>query len=508
MADIANKIWEKYKIDIKTNNPIILYKIKDPDISASELDIILAERKKNWERSANGTKETVVEKAKAHLANVSAYEGILRNTKIRQELFTYTNKSVGNSEVLEFAREYFQLIRTTKKIRKAEVNFFFDYFTEMKKYRKDINEMLKKEFKLSFLNANGTNQQDEEKEVIGKKKGDSVLIANLFQEATIINLRKCEKNIETAALSEKICMKFPDIKVSMAKYLQIDQYKTVEELKNVIEKQRKYIYDLKQENGSVYAPLLDFFNTFAEIVQYTDVVDNYEEFKLLIKYSKLTPYMYVFEDVKVKTIKDFFNLAKKYYGFRDIYDFILTYYKPIYDNFGIYDQSIKSILKEAEKRAGQKKVLDKIDQILGICKEKQMSFGVKLVHFLTYWPIYILFGIFELTKFTINKLRYIALISFVPMFIAMLQKAPALYGVDFFALKDIVSKDKWCVFLDGFIGLQTGVMFEVITTSFLAIILLLVFYIFPPVIVTIFLWISTVILTKHYDWKGMERTLK
>jgi hypothetical protein len=509
MADIVDVIFSKYKIDIKETNIIKLYKIDNSDIAQDELEKKIAECRKKWQLSINGANEKFAERDKVHLENADIYEKILRDKKLRKDLLTFYNKSNKDDAVLEFACDYFKMIGNTTKIHKKEVEFFFAYFPDQKKYRKEIQEMLKKEYKVMLLSkaSESSEEEVEIEEIDGKKKNASLLITNLFQEATIINLRKCEILFQASGKSERVCARYPDLKKSMYDFLQIRESESFSDFKSYIEEMRRETANLKYDNGQEYAPLMDLFNNLSGILEYNDVVDNYQEFKLLIQYPELTPYMYMFQNMKPDTLNDFYSVACKYYGFRNLSDFILTYFIKIYDNFGIYDQSIKAVLKKAEKNAGKKNVLDKLDKMLGLSKEKKMPLSAKIVHILTYWPIYILFGLFEVTKFIVDNMRYISLAAFIPMFVFMVTKAPDVYGVEFSAIKGVISKDVWLPFLDDFIGIQTGMKFEIIFASIEAIILLLMLFVFPPVIGTIFLWTSASHLTKRYDWKGIERTL-
>ena len=508
MADIVDIIRGKYNVDINTTNIFKLYKIDSAEISSEDLKKKIVDCRRKWEQSINGANEKFAERDRVHLEKADNYEKILLDKKFRKELFTYYNKDNGNEVALKFPKDYFTLVGSTTKIHKKEVEFFFQYFPEQRKNRKAIQEMLKKDFKVMGFGKDNSESDENEGELEGKKKTSSLLISNLFQEATIINLRKCENLYLKVCANENVCTRFPELKQSFYNFLKLEQMEGFADFKSYIGKQRTETANLKYDKGQEYAPLVDVFNNLFEILEYNDVTDNFKEFKLLIQYPKLTPYMYVFENMKQSTLKEFYSLASREYGFRDFTDFILTYFKPVYDNFGIYDQSIKNVFKDAEKKAGKKKVLDKIDKKFGLSKERKMTLGVKLVHALTYWPVYLLFAIFEITKFIVDNLRYISLVSFIPMLLFMLTKGSDFYGIKFSAIRGVVSPDIWFAFLDDFIGIKTGMTFEIILVSIEAIVLLLMMFIFPPIMGTVFLWRSASHLTKRYDWKGIERTLK
>ena len=93
------------------------------------------------------------------------------------------------------------MVKTTKKIKQPDVNFFFDYYQSERKNKKAILEMLSKEMKIIGLGKEGkyadeTDTSDED----GKKKDDaSPVIVNLFQEATILNIRNAIEKFKKAS---------------------------------------------------------------------------------------------------------------------------------------------------------------------------------------------------------------------------------------------------------------------------------------------------------------------
>ena len=132
------------------------------------------------------------------------------------------------------------------------------------------------------------------------------------------------------------------------------------------------------------------------------------EFKLLIKYPSLTPYMFAFVEMKPSTLSGMMDVAKRDCSFRDETDLILNYYQPLHDNFGISSNSISSIIKKAEKKARQNQLLNEIDKRLGRDgKVKFPSFLVELIHYLIYWPIFAVYLVFEIPKVIVTRLtRY------------------------------------------------------------------------------------------------------
>lgn len=154
MADIQSKILGKYGIDIAQENIFKLYKLESADISPQELETKIQETRKRWETSVNGANEKNAQRDRARLEKADQYERILKDAKLREQVFAYYNnpksaEEAGNSSgSTEFAKEYFALIGTTKKIKRADVDFFFNYYSSERKNRKAITEMLEKDFKV------------------------------------------------------------------------------------------------------------------------------------------------------------------------------------------------------------------------------------------------------------------------------------------------------------------------------------------------------------------------
>ena len=194
MADIQSTISSKYGIDIAQENIFKLYKIDSIDISSQDLEAKIADTRKRWNTSINGANEKNAERDRARLEKADKYEAILKDTKLRKELFNFYNKTAGSNAGgtaatpgagnTQFAKEYFQLVATTKKIKKADVDFFFKYYQSERKNKKAILEMLSNDLKINGLGKEGSYSDEKEAEdVQGKKKDESSpLITNLFQE--------------------------------------------------------------------------------------------------------------------------------------------------------------------------------------------------------------------------------------------------------------------------------------------------------------------------------------
>ena len=406
---------------------------------------------------------------------------------------------------------YFQLVATTKKIKKADVDFFFKYYQSERKNKKAILEMLSNDLKINGLGKEGSYSDEKEAEdVQGKKKDESSpLITNLFQEATVLKIRRAVEKYEEAARNNELCQRYPKLRESLYDYLEIDFVEDAKQFTELMSTKGKEVYAVSQERGTDYLPLCDLFNILQSIGDYKDVVDNIQEVKLLLKYPNLTSYMYSFVEMKQKTIRDMVNVANKDYIFRDETDFILNYYLPIHDNFGISDGGISRIIRNAEKKAKQNKVLNKIDEKLGRNKKRRISIGAEIIHWLVYWPIFAVYFVFEVAKAIFTELHRFAIPIFVALFAINNWLFPSLLGIEnLLVFRKIFFKAQWLSFLDEFIGESPNNAFETILMSLIVIIILLAIYILPPLFVAAFVAEFADDFNKRFDWMGLERTFQ
>lgn len=519
MADIQSKILSKYGIDIAQENILKLYKIDSADISPQDLEAKIRDTRKRWNSSINGANEKNAERDRARLEKADKYEAILKDAKLRKEVFSYYNKPVrptgggatpgGGST--EFAKEYFELVATTKKIKKADVDFFFKYYQSERKNKKAILEMLSKELKVNGLGKEGkyADEGDTDGEE-GKKKNDSSpLIVNLFQEATVLKIRRALEKFEEASQSSEVCQRYPDIRNGLYEFLGIKDIENAKQFIEIMTAKGKEAYAVRQEKGTEYVPLVDMYNILQSIGEYQDVVDNISEFKLLLKYPNLTPYMFTFVEMKPSTVKSMVDVANRDYVFRDDTDFILNYYKPIHDNFGISDSSIGAILRKAEKKAKQNKVLNDIDEKLGRNKNKRkISIGAEIIHWLVYWPIFAVYFVFEVAKAIFTELHRFAIPVFVILFGLESWLLPK-FGIDnLLILRKLFFKNQWLSYLNGFMGEVGENVVETILLSLVLIIILLAVYILPPLFVSLFIAEFADDFNKRFDWVGIERTFQ
>ena len=400
---------------------------------------------------------------------------------------------------------------TTKKIKKADVDFFFKYYQSERKNKKAILEMLSKELKVNGLGKEDKYADEgDTKEEEGKKKDDSnPLIVNLFQEATVLKIRRAIEKFEESAQSNEICQRYPNIRNGLYEFLGIKNVENAKQFTDIMAAKGKEVYAIRQERGTEYVPLVDMYNILQSIGDYQDVVDNIPEFKLLLKYPNLTPYMFSFVEMKPSTVKGIVDVANRDYVFRDDADFILNYYKPIHDNFGISDSGIGAILRKAEKKAKQNKVLNDIDEKLGRNKNKRkISIGAEIIHWLVYWPIFAVYFVFEVAKAIFTELHRFAIPVFIILFGLESWLLPEL-GIDnLLILRKLFFKNQWLSYLNGFMGEMGENVVETILLSLVLILILLAVYILPPLFVSLFIAEFADDFNKRFDWVGIERTFQ
>ena len=515
MADIYEKIYKNYSIDISQENILKLYKIENYDITESVLQECIDSTRKRWNQSINGANEKNAARDRLRLEKADLYEQILRDDKLRKELYQYYNSSNSshknnensNSSDLLFAKEYFELLSTSKKIRKKDVEFFFEYYQEERKKKKAILEMLSKEFKVIGL---GKDESYSETDDVNEKKKEHKfsLVVNLFQEETILKIKKCIRFYTDAKNSSELCLQFSNLNTSLYDFLELDNTKDLMIFSNKVSERSKEIFQLRQEKGSEYIPLVDLFNALQDLIAHKDVVDNFNEFKIILKYPELTPYMFAFTEVKPNTFKGLLRIAKKEYTFRDETDFVLNYYLPLHDNFGISDTGIGSIIKKAKKRANANKVLNKIDLKLKSTHKRKVPVWGVLLHVALYFPVFLIYFVFEIVKAIFTELHKFVIPSFVTVFLIenFLLSSSDIGSV--LVLFKIFNKNDWFTFLSNFFGEMIADSFDAIIFSLLFIVLLFIVYAIPGLLISSLIKYFSTYINKGFDWIGIERTFQ
>lgn len=409
MTDFEKRVLRDYKIDVREIDLFKLYQLSSDSVSCEELEIALSRCRNKWQSALNSPNERVVAPAKKHLENVQQYEAILRNGELRRELYRYYS-SKGNAEAdIRHAQQFFALISQTKRVTQKDADFYFDYFPEERKKKKAIRDMLQNSYKLRMDKTDDVEENDAPKKE--SKKKSSALMVNLFRRETLLSIRKCAHFLQDASQKEQITSKYPDVlqKSSLHDYLKMDQIKSVEQFAEVVLAGRTLFYEERTEFGTDYVPLVDLYNTLDELLKEPDVTDNFLEFKLLLKYPQLSPYMFAFEEMRPNTLKDFYSLADSIYNFGSFDLFITDYFGLIYDNFGIYDRAIRNILQQAEKRAQSEKLRRSAYE--KFCSFVNMPSGIRPKHMAAYWPVFVVYVVFELIKNLVLNIRKVSIVG-------------------------------------------------------------------------------------------------
>ncbi len=508
MADIHNKILDKYGIDVNEFNPLKLYKITDPGISKEELEKKIATTRGNWVKTVeNGTNAKFVERDRKYLEKADSFEAILRDKKMLYELFDYFKKGEGASESENFAKEYFKIVATTKKIKKQDIDFFFEYFPDERKNKKSILEMLSKEFKVLGIKTDKEDKEEETEEE-GNKKGDGPLIVNLFEKPTILKIRKAISFYELSLQSDAIKNKYPGINAGMYDFLELKDETDLKTFSSYLTKKREQAFAQRQEFEG-FTNLVDFYNTMSDVVQYRDIVDNFTEFKLLIKYPKLTPYMYEFDEMKQETLKGIVSIASREYGFRDTTDFILTYFDIVSDNFNIQNQGIKGIIRKAHRSAGRNKLHNLIDEKLGLRNRARTPFIVNLIYILTYWPIFVFYLLFETIKVIASEIWKASFVAGAFMLVAANYLLPGMFGVKSIpSLLRLMTNHQWRDFLKYCFEGGAHSNIEMLILSTIVILAYLMIYLIPTAFGFELVRSFGKKIAKKFDWIGLERTFR
>lgn len=409
MTDFEKRILQDYKIDIRENDLFKLYQISGGTVSDEELEAALSRCRQKWQTALNSPNERVVVPAQKHLENIQQYEAILRNSALRRELYLYYKNKENAALDIRHAQQYFGLISQTKRITQKDADFYFDYFPEERKKKKVIIALLQKSYKL----YQSKSREDEEDTAPKKetRKKNAALVVNLFRRETLLAIRKCGLFLQDASHREQVAEKYPDVrqKSSLYEYLNMEQIGNIEQFSEVVADGCALFYSERTEFGTDFVPLVDLYNTLEELVKERDVADNFQEFMLLLKYPQLSPYMFAFEEMQSDTLKEFYSLADSIYDFGSFDLFIAEYFAPIYDNFGIYDRAIRGILQQAEKRAQSEKIKRSVFE--KFCAFVNMPSGIRPKHITAYWPMFVVYVIFELIKNLVQNIRKVSIVG-------------------------------------------------------------------------------------------------
>ena len=363
--------------------------------------------------------------------------------------------------------------------------------------------------KVSGLGKEGSYKDEDGTEEEGKKKKGPIIV-NLFQEATVLKIQRALEKYTEAAASNELCARYPKLRESFYNFLEIDKISDAAGFLELVSQKGREAFSVRQEKGAAYVPVVDLFNILQSIAGNSDVVDNFGEFKLLLKYPNLTPYMFAFVDMKPNTLKGMTDVANRDYSFRNEADFIVTYYKPVHDNFGITDSSIRPIIRKAERKAAQNRILNGIDKKLGRDGTRKLPFGAELIHFFAYWPVFLAYFLFEIARVVFTKIRLLSIPVAVLVFVLLNWIVPKTSNTEnLLVLHKIFLGTPWLEYLrDTFGSSSINNWLDIILLSLVRIVMLLMVYVLPALFTYFFISNFSDDFNKRFDWIGIKRTFK
>ena len=211
-----------------------------------------------------------------------------------------------------------------------------------------------------------------------------------------------------------------------------------------------------------------------------------------------------------KNIKDMMkNIeteAIRDYDFFDEKDFIKNYYKPMYEHFGIINNGIEKLLKDANKKTRSNFVLK------FLYKNEKMSFGAHILYLFAYFPLFIAYLIFEIFKEVFGKFYKMVIpftifyVLFLNIFIPKFTRLNRFY----YSVSWIYNRKLWIKHITylyrGLFELQIKRGFSVFLFSLVIVALYVIIYVGSTVIVYRILRDIGKGLNKEVDWNGIERT--
>lgn len=497
-SDIRQKILKKYNVDIDEKNIFKLYKIKTSDISESEIKTIIDNKKGEWEHIiSSGTNETQIKKASQNLSNADAYGKILSDSKLRTQLFHYYQDSKTDMKTVSVARNFFSFVATSTKITNEIIDFYFEYYKEERSHKSAISQFLNEKYHLSV-----TDDVKDELSLKNATKKHRGFVRNSFSKETLLMINECVRYYNEAIQSETVRNKFPHIEDSLFCYLHLDTLTTRREFSNYIDSQKDSIANIRYEFGQDFSPLVDLFNTLDEIIELEEIYDNYDEFYLLIKYDKLTPYMYCMENVNKNVINRLYEIAEELYHFSEISEFLNSYFIPVYSHFNLHISDIKSIVRKSMTK--RKTVSEN--------SEFKLKGGSNLLFFLAYWPVLLFYTFQRFLKILVDNVKYFSYFLSALVFAILLMFGPFIYRLDYRLLRDI-GKAPWRTAMEKMYrhmdknllinNTRSMVMFSILT-----VLILLILYIGPVIFTQYFLMVSASKIVKTIDTSTIDRTIQ
>lgn len=503
--DIRQEILNQYHVDIDETNILKLYKIKDRNMPSNEISKQIDAMGNKWNTTVqNGTNAAIVAKAQAHVEHHNVYAAILKNPRLREALFDYYSsdkkkekKVKTDQNELALANQYFSVVSTSKSVTNGDLEFFINYYgiRHQSSIRQEIgSKYIHSRFKGAEKDASkflfkSKKKEDSENEQEEENKRSSHFISHLFTRDTVMNLKKCINNYNEMEDPQTV-LHYPFPKqenVNVYLHTLIDgrlagtnlTFETInrEQMLDLISKEREYASKIRQEQGfESLVKYINVLNNFRNCLKSNDVRDNFTNFKMMLKYPDLTPYMYTFVEMKNETMDAFYKVADHDYHFQNKDNFMIHYFVPMYSNFNIDVRPISQLMKQVEQAVNLNKIISNLDQRIGF-NEDTVSAGVKFIHYLAYLPVYIIYFFIALIRLVISYLNKYAVVVGGLIFAAFLFA----YRHDiFFAQR---SDYPAAVFMAGI-------------------------FLTVAVFLAMFLSAATVSVNKRTDWIGIERTFK
>ena len=527
MEDIRQKILDTYGFDIQEVDLLKEYKITSPDMSGEKLEELLAKKRRNWQNFRNGNKEDKKREAERHLAHVDAYEKVLRDPRLLKALFEARKKAEENDPFLEFARSFFKLVSSAGSVGAEDADFFFQYYRGQIKNKKAILRMLEDEFHLSRRSSKSLEKEEKEGEKKEKKGGKSRIIVALFSARTLLDLQHCFAYQEEAKKSAKIRAAFPDITAPMDAFLHLDSLHSLGEFAEYVEEQKVKASAKSLDGSREFDTLRDLFNTLSELLKQPDVSCNFSEFSLLVRFHQLTPYMYELVAPKEETIRELGRLACEMYPFAGLEDFLVKYFIPLYQNFNISDDNIKKLIKKArstrrrygsagasggasqaasgtQASSGTSQTSGSTSRASGSGQEQTLSFFAQLLFMLANLPFYLSAGVFETVRFFVWKIRYLSVLTAIPITALWAPYVTAeLGGIDLsYANGAGFFSRSWNSIR---LMLETAAEAGLLELA-VVLLILVVLGIVPVLLVVQGFWRTGTQMRKKIDWLGIHRT--
>lgn len=510
--NIRKTILDKYQVDIDEIDLIKLYKIESADIAPDELEKKLTATRNRWKQSASGTNEKIAARDKARLAKADDYEAILRNKEYLRALLDYRNKKGGNGdeEKCKFAKEFFTSLKgANKTISQKDFNFFMQYFREERKNEKAILEMLKKDFHAITLKASSF---EEEEEKVDEKSPNASFAHSRFQKDTVCLVHKAELQYAELQKSSFLQAKYPKLSCFMYDFLNMDAMEAMD-FADRLDTALQEVFTTRQNDSlhsNEYIPLSEFYNSWKDLIKRPDVSGNFLAFKKIVQYSKLTPYLYLAENVSIPFLEMLVKKVKNEYDFAGLDNFLFVYFKPLADgrhySFTM-DKKLETLLKKVKINPATAAQEEK-RRSAAVKRRKMIPLQLQVLRFFATWPVLLVQGLFEAVRFAIVNVRQLIwayMIFFTVIFAHFFNGVSIFEGVmDLFMnfsnnVEDVVYAAAQ-TYNFGVISFVLGMLFMLVQFVFK--------FLLAPALCTQFLYVMLQEMDRAIDLMGLHKTFQ